>query len=258
MTTLLHDLRFTQRQLRKSPGFTIAAVLTLALAIGANAVVFGVLNALILRPLNVPQAESLFVIQHGSDVGSHSYPDYLDLRRRNRSFDDVAAWAISQAGLDTGKDPSNVWAYETSGNYFDVLQIHPYLGRLFHDSDEHGPNSAPFVVLSYAYWHSHFQDDRGVVGRVVRINKHPITILGVAPPGFQGTVLFFASDIFVPIVNHEQLSGEKMLNARGNHWMFELVGHLKPGVNPWQAAADLNSVDSYLKRSYPKEEGNEP
>src|SRR6516165_7315056 len=258
MTTLLHDLRFTQRQLRKSPGFTIAAVLTLALAIGANAVVFGVLNALILRPLNVPQAESLFVIQHGSDVGSHSYPDYLDLRRRNRSFDDVAAWAISQAGLDTGKDPSNVWAYETSGNYFDVLQIHPYLGRLFHDSDEHGPNSAPFVVLSYAYWHSHFQDDRGVVGRVVRINKHPITILGVAPPGFQGTVLFFASDIFVPIVNHEQLSGEKMLNARGNHWMFELVGHLKPGVNPWQAAADLNSVDSYLKRSYPQEEGNEP
>jgi len=252
------DLRFALRQLRKSPGFTIAAVSTLALAIGANAVVFGVLNALILRPLNVPQAESLFVLKHGNDVGSHSYPDYLDLRRRNRSLDDIAAWAISQAGLDAGKDPSNVWEYETSGNYFDTLRIQPYLGRFFHASDEHGPNSAPYVVLSYAYWHSHFQDDRGVVGRVVRLNKHPITILGVAPPGFQGTVLFFASDIFVPIVNHEQLSGEKILNARGNHWMFELVGHLKPGVTPAQATADLNSVDSYLKRSYPKEEGNEP
>ncbi len=258
MTTLLQDLRFALRQLRKSPGFTITAVLTLTLAIGANAVVFGVLNALILRPLNVPQAESLFIVQHGSDVGSHSYPDYLDLRQRNRSFDDVAAWAISQAGLDTGKDPSNVWEYETSGNYFDALRIQPYLGRFFHASDEHGPNSAPYVVLSYAYWHSHFQDDRGVVGRVVRLNKHPITILGVAPPGFQGTVLFFASDIFVPIVNHEQLSGDKILNARGNHWMFELVGHLKPGVTPAQATADLNSVDSYLKRSYPKEEGKEP
>ncbi len=258
MTTLLQDLRFALRQLRKSPGFTITAVLTLTLAIGANAVVFGVLNALILRPLNVPQAESLFVVQHGSGVGSHSYPDYLDLRRRNRSFDDVAAWAISQAGLDTGKDPSNVWEYETSGNYFDVLRMQPYLGRFFHASDEHGPNSAPYVVLSYAYWHSHFQDDRGVVGRVVRLNKHPITILGVAPPGFQGTVLFFASDIFVPIVNHEQLSGDNILDARANQWMFELVGHLKPGVTPAQATADLNSVNSYLKRSYPKEEGNEP
>ncbi len=258
MTTLLQDLRFALRQLRKSPGFTITAALTLTLAIGANAVVFGVLNALILRPLNVPQAESLFIVQHGSGVGAHSYPDYLDLRRRNRSFDDVAAWAISQAGLDTGKDPSNVWEYETSGNYFDALRMQPYLGRFFHASDEHGPNSAPYVVLSYAYWHSHFQDDRGVVGRVVRLNKHPVTILGVAPPGFQGTVLFFASDIFVPIVNHEQLSGENILNARGDHWMFELVGHLKPGVTPAQATADLNSVDSYLKRSYPKEEGNEP
>ena len=258
MTTLLQDLRFALRQLRKSRGFTIAALLTLALAIGANAVVFGVLNALILRPLNVPQADSLFVIQHGSDVAPHSYPDYLDLRQRNRSFDDIAAWAISQAGLDTGKDPSNVWEYETSGNYFDVLRIHPYLGRFFHASDEHGPNSAPFVVLSYAYWHSHFQDDRGVVGRVVRLNRHPFTILGVAPPGFQGTVLFFASDIFVPIVNHGQLGGDEILNARGIHWMFELVGRLKPGVTPVQAAADLNSVDSHLKNSYPKEEGNAP
>jgi predicted permease len=247
------DVRFAMRQLRKSPGFTITAVLTLTLAIGANAVVFGVLNALILRPLNVPQAESLFVIQHGS----LSYPDYLDLRQRNRSFDDVAVFAIRQSGLDTGKDPSNVWQYETSGNYFDVLRIQPYIGRFFHASDEHGPNSAPYVVLSYGYWHSHFQDDRTMVGRVVRLNKQPFTILGVTPPGFQGTILFFAPDIFLPIVNHEQLSGEKLLNGRDNHWLYETVGHLKPGVTPAQATADLNSVDYYLKKSYPKEEDNE-
>src|ERR1700732_2464940 len=254
MITLLQDLRFALRQLRKAPGFPITAVLTLMLAIGANAVVFGVLNALILRPLNMPQAESLFLIQHGSD----SYPDYLDLRQRNRSFDDVAVFAISQSGLDAGRDPSNVWEYETSGNYFDTLRMQPYLGRFFHASDEHGPNSAPYVVLSYAYWHSHFQDDRGVVGRVVRLNKHPFTILGVAPPGFQGTVLFYAPDIFVPIVNREQLSGDQPLDARGIHCMFERMGHLKPGVTPAQATADLNSLDAYLKRSYPKEEGNEP
>src|SRR6202453_1083338 len=100
MTILLQDLQFALRKLRKSPGFTITAVLTLTLAIGANAVVFGVLNPLILRPLNVPQAESLFILQHGSDGGSHSYPDYLDLRQRNRSFDDVAVFAIRQSGLD--------------------------------------------------------------------------------------------------------------------------------------------------------------
>src|ERR1700744_5567187 len=101
MTILLQDLRFALRQLRKSPGFTIAAVLTLALAIGANAVVFGVLNALVLRPLNVPQADSLYVIQHGTD----SYPDFLDLRQRNHSFDDVAVFAIRQSGMDRGNDP---------------------------------------------------------------------------------------------------------------------------------------------------------
>src|SRR6202044_3919484 len=187
MSTVLQDLRFALRQLRKSPGFTIAAVLTLALAIGANALVFGVLNALILRPLNVPQVESLFIIQHGRDGGSHSYPDYLDLRQRNRSFDDVAVFAIRQSGLDTGKDPSKVWQYETSGNYFDVLRIQPYLGKFFHASDEHGRNSAPYVVLSYGYWHSRFHEDRSVIGKVVGLNKHPFTIIGVAPPSFQGT-----------------------------------------------------------------------
>jgi hypothetical protein len=133
---------------RKSPGFTIAAVLTLALAIGANAVVFGVMNALILHPQNVPQAQSLYGIEHGSDKSPEkSYPDYLDLRDRNRSFDALAAYALCAAGLDTGKDPSQVWGYLVTGNYFDALGVQPYLGRFFHGSDEHGPNSAPYMVL---------------------------------------------------------------------------------------------------------------
>src|SRR5258708_473487 len=256
---LLQDVRFSLRVLRKSPGFALTAVLTLAMAIGANAIVFGMLDALILHPLNLPQEQSLYAIERGSDrAPAESYPDYLDLRDRNHSFADLATYIIDQAGLDTGENPSRAWVYEVSGNYFDVLRIQPYLGRFFHGSDEHGPNSAPYVVLSYAYWHTYFQDDRTVVGRVVRLNRHPFTILGVAPPGFQGTILFFASDIFVPIVNHDQLSGEKILNARESHWMFETVGHLKPGVTPAQATADLSSVDSYLKRTYPKEEGNEP
>jgi predicted permease len=254
--TLLQDIRLSIRVLRKSPGFTIAAVLTLALAIGANAVVFSVMNALVLHPRYAPHAESLYGLQHGSENGFQSYPDYLDLRDRNRSFDGLAAFTVAAAGLDTGNNPSPAWAYETSGNYFDALRLRPYLGRFFHASDERGPNSAPYIVLTYAYWHSHFQDDRGVVGRVVQVNKHPFTILGVAPPEFHGTLMFFNPDFFVPIVNHQQVSNSYDLNTRGVRWIFEAIGHLKPGVTPAQAIADLNSVGRYLEKNYPKDDGN--
>jgi hypothetical protein len=169
--------------MRRSPGFTITAILTLAFAIGANAVVFGVLNRVILHPLDVPNAKSLYAFETAENqIGHQSYPDYLDFRSRNRSFEDLAAFTISQAVLDSGANPSRVWGYETSGNYFGVLGIQPYLGRFFHTNDECGPNSAPYVVLTHAYWHSHFQDDRGIVGRVVLVNKHPFTVIGVAPP----------------------------------------------------------------------------
>jgi predicted permease len=256
LETFVSDVRFSVRVLRKSPGFTIAAILTLALAIGANAVVFSVMNAFILHPQYVPQAESLYGLQHGSDNGFQSYPDYLDLRDRNHSFDGLAAFSFATAGLDTGNNPSAAWLYETSGNYFDALHIRPYLGRVYHSSDEHGPNSAPYIVLTYAYWHSHFHDDRGVVGRVVRVSKHPFTILGVTPPAFHGTLLFFYPDFFVPIVNHEQVDPGYDLNTRGIRWIFEAIGHLKPGVTPAQADADLNTIGAYLKRTYPKDEGN--
>src|SRR5882762_4034106 len=205
MQTLWQDLRFAVRVLKKNPGFTLVAVLTLAMAIGANAVVFSGLNALILHPLHVPQAESLYGIQHGNEASSYqSYPDYLDLRDRNRSFDDLAAYDAAQVGLDTGESAARAWIELVSGNYFDVLAVQPYLGRLIHPSDEHGANSAPYIVLSYEYWHTHFQDDRGVLGRVVQLNKHPFTIVGVSPPEFHGTLVFFNPAFFVPMVNQEQ------------------------------------------------------
>ena len=252
--SLLRDVRFGVRMLRKSPAFTAVGVVTLAMAIGANAVVFGVMDALILRPLNVPQADSLYGTEYGVDTGFQSYPNYVDLRVRNRSFDDLAAFTFAFVGLDPGNNPSSATGYATSGNYFDVLRTQPHLGRFFHSSDEHGRNSAPYLVLSYAYWHSRFQDDRGVLGRVVRLNKHPFTIIGVAPPEFRGTVLFVSPDFFMPIVNQEQVNGESLLDARGNtHVVFETFGHLKPGVTPAQAAADLEAVGAYLEKTYPKE-----
>ncbi len=256
LDTVLQDVRFALRRLRKSPSFAGLAVVTLALAIGANAVVFGVMDALILRPLNVPQAENLWGTVYGEDPGFQSYPNYIDLRDRNRSFDGLAAFNFAFVGLDTGQDPSIATGYAASGNYFDVLRIQPYLGRFFDSSDEHGPNSAPYLVLSYAYWHSRFQDDRGAVGRTVQLNKHPFTVIGVAPPGFRGTLLFVSPDFFMPIVNQEQVDGENLLNARGNiHGVFEAIGHLKPGVSPAQAEADLNVVATVLEKTYPKEFG---
>jgi len=118
MTTLLHDLRYALRKLRNSPGFTAVAVVTLALGIGANAVVFSILNGFILRPLNVPRAQDLYMIERGKNhAGNQSYPDYLDLRDRNRSFDGLAAYSITQVGMDTREHPSPAWVVEASGNY---------------------------------------------------------------------------------------------------------------------------------------------
>ena len=255
LESVLADLRLALRQLRRSPGFTLAAVLTLALAIGANAVVFSVMNTFVLRLLNVPRADSLYALQHANKASGHqSYLNYIDLRDRNRSFDGLIAYNVSGAGLDTGGNPTSSWIEEASGNYFDALGLHPYLGQFFHAADEHGPNSAPYIVLTYSYWHTRFQDDRSVVNRVVRVDGHPFTILGVAPPEFHGTLMFFNPDFFVPLVEDNLLNGDDM-SARGNLAIFETMGHLKPGVTPAQAEADLNSIGAYLQKTYPKEVG---
>lgn len=253
MRGFLQDFRYAMRQLRKSPGFTMAAIVTLALGIGANAVVFSVLNELVLRPLNVPGGKSLYQVEWDEGIPSESYPDYVDLRDRNRSFDGLIAYEISTAGLDSDGKAVPAWIYTASGNYFDVLGIQPYLGRFFHATDEHGPNSAPYIVLNYDYWKNHFAGDRAVVGRVVRLNKYDFTILGVAPAGFRGTELFYTPAFWVPIVNQQQIEGDSNLDSRTNRGRW-LIGRLKSGVTPAQATADLNSVAAYLAKTYPRED----
>ncbi len=250
---MLSDLKLAIRQLAKSPGFFVTALITLALGIGANAVVFSVLNALVLRPVNVPHAENLYTVQRFR-FPSQSYLDYVDLRDRNRTFSSLIACQIAGAvGIDTGANPSTAWPYLVSGNYFDSLEIQPYLGRFFHASDEKGKNSAPYVVLSYAYWHSHFHDDKGVIGRAVQINKHPFSIIGVAPPEFRGTELFFAPALWIPILDAPLVQGNDSLQYRGDHSPW-VIGRLKPGVTPSQATEDLNSIGSWLAKTYPRDD----
>lgn len=249
LETLAQDVRFSLRVLKKSPGFVVAAVATLALAIGANSVVFGILNALVLRPLPVADARGLWAIEHFD-----SYPNYVDLRDRNRTYASLAAWKMVFTAMDTGNDPEGVTGYAASGNYFDVLGLKPALGRFFTSADERGPNSAPYVVLTWAYWHSRFHEDRGVVGRRVLLGRQPFTIIGVAPRGFNGTLIFGWPQFFMPMVNQEQVDGQDLLHDRANvNGLFEMLGRLKPGVTPAQAAADLNGIGAYLEKTYPKE-----
>jgi predicted permease len=248
------DLRYGVRQLRRSPGFAITAIVTLALGVAANVVVFGVLNALLLRPLNVADADSLSqVVQQPDGYTSQSYPDYVDYRARNRSFRDLLAYRLNILAFSAGAAAEKRWTYEVSGNYFDMLKVQPQLGRVLHESDEHGPNSAPYIVLSDAFWRSRFHADPHVVGTTVILNKHPFTIIGVAAQGFYGTELFIRPDFWIPMVNEEQVNEYSYLSKRFNH-SLTVLGALRPGVSPKLAADDLNSVAHQLAKEHPAED----
>jgi len=247
------DLRSALRQLVKSPGFTLTAIVTLALGIGANAVVFSVLNALVLRPINVPNAQNLYMVQR-LKFPSQSYLDYKDLRDRNRTFESLIAYdIIGPVGVDAGGNPTTAWPYAVSGNYFDALGVQPFLGRFFHAPEEKGNGSAPYVVLSHAFWNSYFHADRNIIGRTVSINKHPLTIIGVAPQSFRGTELFFAPAIFFPIAELALVRGSDSNQYRGNHSTW-VIGRLRPGVTPQQATVDLSSIATWLAKTYPSDD----
>jgi predicted permease len=251
---MMTDLRVAFRKLWKSPGFALTAIVTLALGIGANAVVFSVMNAVVLQPVKLPNAKNLYMVQRYDSSPSHSYPDYLDLRDRNRTFESmVMTQIVGPVGVDSGGSPSIAWPYLATGNYFDALGIQPYLGRFYHANDEKGPGSAPYAVLSYAYWRGHFHGDAGIVEKTVQINKHQITIIGVAPPEFRGTELFFAPAMWIPMVEQPTIEGYENLKQRGNHNGF-IVGRLKPGVTAAQATEDLNSLGAWLAKTYPADD----
>ena len=201
--------------------------------------------------------ETLFTIERASDhLAGESYPNYINLRDRTRGFDGLAAFIANQAWFDADGGrrgvPTRAWVYEVSGNYFDVLGLQPYLGRFFHASDERGPGSAPYIVLTYANWRTHFLGDRGVIGRTVELNRHPFTIIGVAPPGFHGTVLVYTTDFFVPLVEQPQVDGTSLLDVRGNRWLA-VLGRRKGILTNAQALADLNAIGAQLEASYPKD-----
>jgi predicted permease len=254
MHNLLQDLRFAFRQLRKSPGFFLTAVLTLTMAIGANIVVFGVFNALVLHPLPVPQAAQLYQIQHSKSGWINlSYPDYRDIRDRNHTFTDVADARIVRFGLMAGDASAAVWGYEASGNYFNVMGIKPLLGRFITPSDDVKINGSQVAVLSYTAWQSRFNGDPKIVGKTVHLNKIPYTVIGVAPQYFNGTERFLWPELWIPLHNEVQIEGDNFLERRGdsNTWA---VGRLKPGVTPEQATADIDNIAAQLAKEFPMQD----
>ena len=260
MHSLTQDIRFCLRKLRKSPGFALTAIITLALGVGANVVVFSVLNALVLRPLDVPDPHSLYQVSRlHSGWDSQSYPDYVDYRDKNTTFRALAAYSFTGAGVvipASGSQQASVtqiWGYEASSNYFDMLEIQPYLGRFFHASDEHGPNSIPYIVVSYGFWHNHLNSDPHAIGSVVDLDKHPYTVIGVTPPSFHGIELMWWPDFWFPMVNEIDLDGSDYLSVRSDHQIY-IVGRLKAGVTPRQANDNLSAIAHQLSRIHPEDE----
>ncbi len=254
---LRHDLTFTLRRLHASPGFTAAAILTLALGIGANSTIFSLVNAVVLRPFGVERQSELvsFNIRTSkAQFPTLSYPDYKDYRDRNSVLSGLATYRFIAVNLSRGESRNvRLWGYEVSGNYFDLLGVQPIRGRVLHPSDDVNRGGHPVAVISYSCWQSRFGSDPEIAGKMVKIGGLEYTITGVTPRAFIGTELVYTPEIFVPIAMADQIEQNKWLDDRNNQNAL-VVGRLKPGVSVKSAEAAVNVIAIQLAREHPKED----
>ena len=245
MSTMLQDVRFALRQLRKSPAFTLTVVVTLALGIGANAAVFTLFDQVLLRMLPVQRPKELVRFEWtgrfsgsassfgGSSHDFFSYPMYKDLRDQNQVFQGILAADKTGVGISWHNQAENKDAEVVSGNYFQLLGLRPALGRLFTAGDDTAKDANPVAVLSYDYWKSRFAASRDLIGQTVLINGHPFTILGVAPQNFDSAIGGYRPGVFVPISMEDVAmpwrAPRENLKNHQSIWLT-LVARLKPGV----------------------------
>ena len=253
---ILGDLRFGVRMLRRAPGFTVTAALTIALGVGANTTIFSILNALLLRPLAGAARPNELVLlgrtQQGDGFDTFSYPDYLDSRDGAKSLSAVVATTVVPSHLSTGGASERVRTELVTGNYFAALGTRPALGRLLVAEDARD-GAPPVLVMSHGAWQSRFGADRSIVGKTVRINAAPYTVVGVAEERFNGTHLTGVVDAFVPITTAMALLPDAggMREQRGAVWL-DLFGRLAPGVTAEQAQAELSTIARGLATRYPE------
>jgi macrolide transport system ATP-binding/permease protein len=259
---LWQDLRYGVRTLAASPGFTIVAVLSLAIGIGANCAIFSFADALLLRPLPVPRPGEVFSVGLLSSVEAFgasslrsSYRDYLDIRERSSSFEGLAAFDYVTAGfaVDATRSPKLKLGMRASGNLMSVMHITPTLGRSFRPEEDQVPDRDAVVVLGNRLWEDEFGSDPGVLGRRVRINGYEFTVIGVAPSEFTGLDQYVRADFFVPLMMSSRLVSDPKiasLEARDAR-NLDLKGRLRSGVTQAAAQAELTTIAADLARAYP-------
>jgi predicted permease len=249
------DARVAMRQLRKAPTFSVVAIASLAIGIGANTVALGVLNSVVLQPLGVREPDNLYQLRAGARASGRmlttSYPAFEDLRSRNTTFSGMAAfYGYSNPVLSWRATVTKVRGFAVTGNYFDLLGVEPQVGRFFHAVEEHGPGSMPYVILSDSLWRKLFNADPAVVGTIVELNQHPFTVLGVASARFHGTERFEWPDYWIPLVNEDQVEGGDILRNRASS-AVTVIGRLKPGATPQRATDELNRLAIDLAKEHP-------
>jgi putative ABC transport system permease protein len=248
---LLQDVKYGLRMLVTSPGFSLVAVLSLALGIGANTAIFSLINAVLLRPLPVEDAASLMTVsttdQRNPGNLQVSHLNFKDLRAQNTSFTDLAAFSFNGLNFSNGRESQPVNAQVVTANYFSVLGVHMPLGRGFLQQEE--DTRVPVVVLSDGFWERTLGADRAIVGKTITLNQTPYTVIGVAPKTFAGTLLGGGPDVWVPVTRALAPVTEWFETRRGL-WLF-VFGRLKPGVTPEQARANLKAVFASLESSFP-------
>jgi len=247
----LQDVRYSLRQLRKSPGFTITAVLTLALGIGANTAIFQLLDAVRMRVLPVPNPQELAVVRplkpwrSGHVTGRFAYstnPQWEQIRAQQQGFSGMLAWGSETFNLATGGEVRPADGLWVSGSFFDVLQVQPLLGRVLHESDDHPGCGAPGAVLSYAFWQREYGGDPNVINKAITLEGHPFPILGVTPASFYGVDVGHSFDVAVPLCSEPVIMGEHSSYNRRDAWWLAILGRLKPGWSLQKASAQLQAI----------------
>jgi putative ABC transport system permease protein len=256
LQNLSHDLRFALRQLARSPGFALTAILTLALGIGANTAIFSLLDQALLRSLPVRDPQQLVVLEgtgkaweghfgySGGDKEAYfSYPMYKDLRDRNRVFQGLIATSSTEVGIARNNVSQITRAEIVSGNYFTLLGVQPAFGRVFTQEEDLQPNAVPVAVLSFDFWKNHLGADPAIVGATVSINGNPFQVVGVAPPGFDSAIWGETPGLFVPMQMQDQIipGHTKRLTDHTDRWM-NILGRLNPGQSRAQAEAAMNPL----------------
>jgi predicted permease len=248
---LWRDACYAVRTLRRSPGFAATAIISIALGVGANTVVFSVVNALVLKPLPISDPDRVVFVQRVGSFVSHSFPVYRDMRDRNVTFEGLTGYRITMMEVEANESATHEWGYLATGNYFDLLGVTPAAGRFFHQVEDVVPGASPYAVLSYDYWRTRFGGTTSVIGTTIRINRLSYTVLGITPPGFHGTEIFYRPNIWVPMSMQAEIEiGNPWLENRNtsNTWV---IGRLKPDVSAGQAESDLNAVSRQLAHEYP-------